>query len=146
MMGMADRDDGTAPAGGTSTSGRRVDDRIWLALVGVALVSMVTIAIVTLVSNDVSAEVAAAVLAAGMTGAVSVVLAVVGLFGRQKEALERLQMRTADIQEREQIRREDATERTRMRHEDVVLRGLEYLTGKTQRRNVGIAILSLIHI
>jgi hypothetical protein len=119
----------------------QVGDRVWLGVAVAALVAMVAVTAITLLTADVSSEVTAAVLAACVTGTVSVVIAVLGLLNRRQEKAERLHMRSQDLHERERIRCEDAEDRARIRHEDVVLRALEYFTGKTQRRNVGIAIV-----
>ncbi|MGW3959268.1 hypothetical protein ACWED2_05565 [Amycolatopsis sp. NPDC005003] len=65
-----------------------------------------------------------------ITGVVSIVLAAFNYFDRQREADERLATQT-----------KDRDERTQTRQEENIFHALEYFTGRTQRRNVGISII-----
>src|SRR3954470_9237374 len=104
-------------------------DAWWALLVVAALLVLAVIAFVT-AQGDLNDQATAAVLAASVTGAVTVFVAGFGLVNRRDERSERLTTRRQEIDERADIRGEDA-----------VFRAFEYFTGKTQRRNVGISIL-----
>lgn len=109
------------------TDRRRVSMTLWVA--GAALVAVVAL-VVVVIQAHVSDTVIAGVAAAAVTGAVSIVLAIISLQDRQREA-----------DERRDLQRQAEEERARSRHEEHVLRALDYFTGQTQRRNVGIAIV-----
>jgi hypothetical protein len=122
---------------------------LWIA--GAALVA-IAVLVVALSRARVADEVIAGVAAACVTGAISVVLAIVNLLDRQREqqergaaldreAKERASARQTDAEERTRTREAEEKERTRTRQEENVLQALQYFTGKTQRRNVGIAIV-----
>lgn len=100
---------------------------LWLAGAAFAMIAGLLVAISLAGVSDI---VVAGVGAAAITGAVSIVLALISLQDRQREA-----------DEREQMQRRSEQERTRSRHEEHVIRALDYFTGHTQRRNVGIAIV-----
>ena len=111
-------------------AGRRSRDRAWVAAAGAALATILAVAAATLLASDVEADVQGAVLAAAVTGIISVTIATLGFLNGRDERDDRERVRTEDYNERREIRREE-----------VVLRALEYFTGKTQRRNVGISIV-----
>lgn len=105
----------------------RIPTVLWLA--GAAFAAVVVLLVAISVAG-VSGTVVAGIGAAAVTGAVSIVLAVIGLQDRQREA-----------DERRQLQCQAEVERTSSRQEEHIIRALDYFTGHTQRRNVGIAIV-----
>ena len=101
----------------------------------------VLVLVMALVLANASDAVAAGVAAAGVSGAVSVALAVVSLLDRQRESEERSAIRKDESDERMSLREQELRERLRNQREERVLQALDYFTGHTQRRNVGIAVL-----
>jgi hypothetical protein len=99
----------------------------WLAGAAIAAFAVLLVALIRV---RVSYEVLAGVAAACVAGMVSIVLAVINQQDRQRER-----------DERQKIQDREAAERINTRQEENVLRALEYFTGQTQRRNVGIAIV-----
>jgi hypothetical protein len=77
-----------------------------------------------------SSELAIGLVAAVVPGVISVVVAVIGHLDRRQAAAER-----------ESLRRREDQERESLRYEQIIPSSLDYFTGKTQRRNVGIAVL-----
>jgi hypothetical protein len=94
-----------------------------LVAAGTVIVIAVTVSIALTQAEELSSEAVAVIVGAAVPGAVSVVIAVLG--------------------HQERRRLEDAAdrERARQRYEQLVIRSLEYFTGKTQRRNVGISVV-----
>jgi hypothetical protein len=110
------------------TIGRGLRSSIfWLAVGTLAAIIGLAVAVS---QSGVADTVVAGVGAAAVTGAVSIVLAIVGLQDRQREA-----------DERRELQHQAEEKQERFRQEEHVLRALDYFTGHTQRRNVGIAIV-----
>ena len=80
--------------------------------------------------DSLSSELAIGLVAAVVPGVISVVVAVIGHLDRRQAAVER-----------EALRRREDRERESLRYEQIILSSLGYFTGKTQKRNVGIAVL-----
>jgi len=98
---------------------------------GTAVLSFVAITLTALLKvREISGDVAIGLVAALTSGVVSVVISGFAHLDRVR----------ADA-ERESLRQREESEREKIRYEEVVLKSLDYFTGQTQRRNVGIAIV-----
>jgi hypothetical protein len=98
------------------------------AAVAAAFIILAGVAIAR--ADNFSSELAIGLVAAVVPGVISIIVAVIGHLDRRQAAAER-----------EVLRRREDQERESLRYEQIILSSLDYFTGKTQRRNVGIAML-----
>ena len=92
-------------------------------------------------AGDFTPDATVGLVAALVPGLISVVVAAFGYLDRTQAAAERERFRDQETRERESIRDRETKEREVTRYEEIVLKSLDFFTGKTQRRNVGISIV-----
>ena len=106
-------------------------DLVLLLVVVLTIATFVTIAILVVAqAGKVTGDTAVGLVAALVPGVISVVVSVFAYVER-KDA----------TSERESIRNSEKQERADVRTQDLVLRSLDFFTGKTQRRNVGVSVV-----
>ncbi len=110
--------------------------------IAVSVAVFVAIAWVTLAkANNIGSDAAVALVAALVPGVISVVISVLGHVSQMRASTERERAREQDAIERKDMREAEEKERERTRYEEIVLKSLDFFTGHTQRRNVGISIV-----
>jgi hypothetical protein len=127
-----------APAANRTTHRQRAEAfsakwgvRIAYTAMALSLVVFTVIAYLVVTRTDhLGADAAVGLVAALVPGVITVVVSGFGHLNQLRAASEREHARETDLREREEVR-----------FEELVLKSLEYFTGKTQRRSVGIAIV-----
>jgi len=105
--------------------------RIAYAAMALSVVVFAVIAYLVVTRTDhLGDDAAVGLVAALVPGLITVVVSGFGHLNQLRAAAEREHARETDLREREEVRLEE-----------LVLKSLEYFTGKTQRRSVGIAIV-----
>jgi hypothetical protein len=105
--------------------------RIAYGAMALSVVVFALIAVLVVTRTDhLGTDAAIGLVAALVPGVISVVVSGFGHLNQLRAAAERENARASELDERAGIRREE-----------LVLKSLEYFTGKTQRRSVGIAIV-----
>lgn len=120
--------------GATAVSEPRAGDNSgrWVLIgMAVAVAAFVGIALVAIMgAGEISGDVVVGLIAALTTGVVSIVVSGLAHLDRVRSDAERKDLRAQQERERRSVR-----------YEEVVLKSLEYFTGSSQRRNVGIAVV-----
>jgi hypothetical protein len=121
----------TSPWGDADSFLVRNGSKIAYSAMATSVLFFVAIAVVVLFRSDhLGADAAIGLVAALVPGVVSVVVSGFSHLSQIRAASERDELRTRELEERKDVR-----------VEELVLRSLEYFTGKTQRRSVGIAVV-----
>lgn len=120
---------------------RKTDMWPLLLIVITAAVFAVVASLALAKAGDFTPDATVGLVAALVPGLIGVVVAALGYLDRKQAAAERTRARDQEAIERESIRERDEHEREVIRYEEIVLKSLDFFTGKTQRRNVGISIV-----